>query len=189
MAGERSVADGMAPFLRNGKCRRLSSHGLMGVCILLACIIPYREWVSIAWEGGVRCRYFGAKSCCATITFCRNSIRTKILYFSFTNRLLMSTGLLSPHLEPDFRLPNIPIPPLLKLRKKAVAPQGLLGVYMRKPSQRWASCTRSVHSTLTIRYPTPMCVWMYWGESGVGSSFLRRVTMKTRREAMLLSQL
>ena len=27
--GGQSVADGMAPFLRNGKCRRLSSHGLI----------------------------------------------------------------------------------------------------------------------------------------------------------------
>ena len=60
---------------------------------------------------------------------------------------------------------------------------------MRKPSQRWAPRARRIHSTLTIRYPTPMCVWMYWGESGVGSSFLRRVAMKTRRDAMLLSQL
>ena len=50
-------------------------------------------------------------------------------------------------------------------------------------------CAGSVHSTLTIRYPTPIWVWMYWGESGVGSSFLRRVAMNTRREAMLLSQL
>jgi len=35
-----------------GACQ---AYGLVGVCILLACIIPYREWVSIAWEGG-RCR-------------------------------------------------------------------------------------------------------------------------------------
>ena len=28
--GGRSVADGMAPFIRNGKCRRLSSHWLDG---------------------------------------------------------------------------------------------------------------------------------------------------------------
>ena len=45
-------ADGMAPFLRNGKCRRLSSHGLDCVCILLSCIISHWERVSIAWEGG-----------------------------------------------------------------------------------------------------------------------------------------
>ena len=41
---------------------------------------------------------------------------------------LMSTGELSPHLEPDFLLPNIPIPPLSKWREKVVAAQRLLGV-------------------------------------------------------------
>ncbi len=35
----------------------------------------------------------------------------------------------------------------------------------------------------------PTCVWMNCGESGVGSSFFRRVTMNTRREAISLSQL
>ena len=111
------------------------------------------------------------------------------MYSPSGNDCLMSTGELSPHIEPDLRLLNIPIPPPPKIAKKVVAPQGLLGFYMRKPSQSCVPCTRSIHSTLTIRYPTPMCVWMYWGESGVGSSFLRRVAMKTRREAILLSQL
>ena len=44
------------------------------------------------------------------------------------NVFLMSAKLLSPHLEPDFLLPNIPIPPLPKTGKKVVAPQRLLGV-------------------------------------------------------------
>ena len=37
----------------------------------------------------------------------------------------MSTGELSPHIEPDFQLPNIPIPPLPKSREKVVAAQRL----------------------------------------------------------------
>ena len=33
-----------------------------------------------------------------------------------------------------------------------------------------------------------MWVWIYWGESGADSSFLRSVAMNTRREAMSFSQ-
>ena len=43
------------------------------------------------------------------------------------NVFLMSTGELSPHIEPDFQLPNIPIPPLPKRGEKVIAAQGLLG--------------------------------------------------------------
>ena len=43
------------------------------------------------------------------------------------NVFLMSTELLSLHIELDFRLPNIPIPPRLKWREKVVAAQRLLG--------------------------------------------------------------
>lgn len=45
------------------------------------------------------------------------------------------------------------------------------------------------YSTFSIRYPMPTWVWMNSGESGDCSSFLRSVTMNTRREAMSLSQL
>lgn len=40
---------------------------------------------------------------------------------------LMSTELLSPHIEPDFQFSNIPIPPLLKLRKKWLRRNDFLG--------------------------------------------------------------
>lgn len=36
----------------------------------------------------------------------------------------------------------------------------------------------------SIRYPTPMWVWMYWGWLGSVSSFFRRVAIKTRREGV-----
>ena len=45
------------------------------------------------------------------------------------------------------------------------------------------------YSTFIIRYPTPICVCIYCGESGSASSFLRSVAMNTRREATSLSQL
>ena len=48
------------------------------------------------------------------------------------NVFLMSTKLLSPHLEPDSRLPNIPIPTLPKSGEKVVAAQGLFMVQMRR---------------------------------------------------------
>lgn len=41
--------------------------------------------------------------------------------------------------------------------------------------------------TFSILYPTPMWVWMYWGESGSFSIFLRSVAMKTRRDATSFS--
>ena len=114
-------------FLKKRKMQALVKPWLGGR-LHFACLYYTISGVGVNSLGrGVRCRYFGAKSCCATITFCRNSIRTNILYSSFTNRLLMSTGLLSPHLEPDFRLPNIPIPPLPKSREKVIAPQRLFG--------------------------------------------------------------
>ena len=44
------------------------------------------------------------------------------------------------------------------------------------------------YSTLIIRYPTPICVWIYCGESSVGSNFLRNVAINTRKEAISVSQ-
>ena len=42
--------------------------------------------------------------------------------------------------------------------------------------------------TFSILYPMPICVWIYCGESGSDSSFLRSVAIKTRSEATSLSQ-
>lgn len=42
--------------------------------------------------------------------------------------------------------------------------------------------------TFSILYPMPICVWIYWGESGSDSSFLRSVAIKTRSEATSLFQ-
>ena len=47
----------------------------------------------------------------------------------------------------------------------------------------------SQESTFIMRYPTPMCVWIYWGEPGSFSNFLRRVAINTRNEATSFSQL
>ena len=44
--GGQSVADGMAPFSRNGKCRRLSSHGLDGR-LHFACVYYITLGVSV----------------------------------------------------------------------------------------------------------------------------------------------
>lgn len=41
----------------------------------------------------------------------------------------------------------------------------------------------SYGSTRIMRYPTPIWVWMYWGEPGSFSNFFRRVAIKTRSEA------
>ena len=42
--------------------------------------------------------------------------------------------------------------------------------------------------TFSILYPMPICVWIYCGESGSDSSFLRSVAIKTRSEATSLFQ-
>ncbi len=39
----------------------------------------------------------------------------------------------------------------------------------------------------SIRYPTPICVWIYREKDGTFSIFLRNVAMNTRREATSLS--
>ena len=48
---------------------------------------------------------------------------------------------------------------------------------------------QAAYSTFIIRYPIPICVWIYCGEFGSDSSFLRSDAMKTRRDATSLSQL
>ena len=55
--------------------------------------------------------------------------------------------------------------------------------------RRILKSSAQLYSTFIIRYPTPIWVWIYWGESGSLSSFLRRVAINTRREAISLSQL
>ena len=57
-------------------------------------------------------------------------------------------------------------------------------VYIRK-SRDFAE----IYQTFTIRYPTPICVWIYWGESPLLSSFFLRVAINTRRDATSFSQL
>ena len=47
----------------------------------------------------------------------------------------------------------------------------------------------SSFSARSIRYPTPTWVWIRCGASGYRSSFLRRVAINTRREAISFSQL
>lgn len=49
-------------------------------------------------------------------------------------------------------------------------------------------CGCTLAYTFSILYPMPICVWIYCGESGLDSSFLRSVAIKTRREATSLSQ-
>ena len=65
--GGRSVADGMAPFLKNWKCRRLSSNGLDG-----RLHFAYLYYITLGvgvnkFEKGVRCRIIAVKKC-----LCRN---------------------------------------------------------------------------------------------------------------------
>lgn len=47
----------------------------------------------------------------------------------------------------------------------------------------------SYGSIRIMRYPTPIWVWIYCGEPGSFSSFLRRVAINTRSEATSFSQL
>ena len=47
----------------------------------------------------------------------------------------------------------------------------------------------NLYSTLIIRYPTPICVWIYCGDSSPFSIFFRKVAIKTLRDATSFSQL
>ena len=51
-----------------------------------------------------------------------------------------------------------------------------------------AKCGNGPIYTLSIRYPIPTWVWIYWGEDGSFSIFLRSVAINTRSEATSLSQ-
>lgn len=55
-------------------------------------------------------------------------------------------------------------------------------------SRNFASFYYTSFYTFSILYPMPICVWIYCGESGSDSSFLRSVAINTRSEATSLSQ-
>ena len=52
--------------------------------------------------------------------------------------------------------------------------------------EEFISC--SVFSILSMRYPIPICVWMYCVPFFSGSSFFRSVAIKTLREATSFSE-
>ena len=69
----------------------------------------------------------------------------------------------------------------------------VLGIEKHYEQRIWSiggesHCGCTLTYTFSILYPMPICVWIYCGESGLDSSFLRSVAIKTRREATSLSQ-
>ena len=167
----------MAPFLRNGKCRRLSSHWLdVRLHFAFLYYITLGEGVNSLWKE-LRYRRIAVEKCLCHNRFslrfhCGKGNRIshwkiRLLFFyarigggqnqqsgieilekkavvlqslfapillgegycipPSENDQLMSTGEPSPHIESDFQLSNIPIPPRPKWREKVIAPQRLLG--------------------------------------------------------------
>ena len=82
MDGRTIYVDGMAPFLRNGKCRRLSSHGLDGRLHFFLYYITLEVGVN-SLESDCNVEKKLRKSACATITFCPSSEELRILYSPF----------------------------------------------------------------------------------------------------------
>ena len=68
MDGRTIYVDGMAPFLRNGKCRRLSSHGLDGRLHFFLYYITLEVGVN-SLESDCNVEKKLRKSACATIGF------------------------------------------------------------------------------------------------------------------------
>ena len=63
MGGRTICADGMAPFFRNGKCRRLSSHGLdVRLHFSFLYYITLGEGVNSLGRG-LQCRRIDVKKC------------------------------------------------------------------------------------------------------------------------------
>ena len=142
MDGRTICVDGIAPFLRNGKCRRLSSCGLIGVCIF-AFLYYTISGVGVNSLGRVRCRHFGAKSCCATITFCRNSEGIGILYSPFVKCLSDVDRIAFSAFRTRFLTFECTYTTPSKMERKSRCGATTFSAQMRKPRCSQASASRS----------------------------------------------